>query len=545
VSSGALRACTAASTPHISIHCSALLPCSDLPLLASPEEVAAAYRRLRLPDRAAAPQAHREALQAFVVQWCGPAGGDLEEELYGPGGAALPPPPPGWLPGVADPGARAWAAHLHRTWAALARRAVPAVPLHPDRHTLLWLPRPFVVPGARFREAYYWDSLWTVRGLLASGLTALATDVALNLIHLAMKHGFVPNGSRSYYLNRSQPPVLAAVVAAVHAATGDAALLRAALPALLKEHAHWTAAPKQVEVRGADGQLHSLSRYWADWEQPRPESRREDEATAAAAGLGEASPALRGALYRELASAAESGWDFSSRWLREAGALHSARTTAVVPADLNALLHRAERAVAGFAEQLGDAAVARRFAALAERRLRAIAAVHWDGASGQWRDAVLLGGGAFERSRGAFASNWVPLWCGCAAEGSAQAAAAVASLRASGLVQAGGVAASLERSGQQWDWPNAWPPLQSMLAEGCRVYGGHQGAALAADLAQRYLRTARAAWEASGRMFEKFDATAVGAAGGGGEYEVVDGFGWSNGVALEMMERYGWPQEAV
>ena len=66
---------------------------------------------------------------------------------------------------------------------------------------------------------------------------------------------------------------------------------------------------------------------------------------------------------------------------------------------------------------------------------------------------------------------------------------------------------------------------------------------LAAQLAAQYLRTAHAAWRQSGRMWEKFDARRAGAPGGGGEYAVVSGFGWTNGVALALLHRYGWAAE--
>lgn len=156
--------------------------------------------------------------------------------------------------------------------------------------------------------------------------------------------------------------------------------------------------------------------------------------------------------------------------------------------------------VATFAAELGEADTAAAFTRHAEQRLDAINSLLWDAGAGQWRDLVMAEGpggapppapgGApgsasdapppvctdWRQSGVVAASNWVPLYCGCAAAGSPQAAAAVAGLRGSGLVAQAGVAVTLTNTGQQWDWPNCWPPLTCMLLEGCREYGGEAGA---------------------------------------------------------------------
>ena len=289
--------------------------------------------------------------------------------------------------------------------------------------------------------------------------------------------------------------------------------------------------------------------------------------------------------------------------------IHKQLTAWMVPPCLLLLLPQMERNIASFAEELGQAEVAAGYAQHAQRRLEAIQALLWHEGSGQWRDLVMaereVEGSlssddnilieeaavspaaapaemvcrTFQHSGVVAASNWVPLYCGCTPAGSQQADAAVAALQSSGLLQAAGVAVTLSATGQQWDWPNAWPPVTCMLLEGCQRYGGAQGSQvgaqgwrgrqrqrdrwcglpvysiipirlaalqLAGALAQQYLETAHAAWQRSGRMFEKFDATAPeGAAGGGGEYECVDGFGWTNGVALLLLENYGWQPAAT
>merc|ERR1712039_793261 len=86
--------------------------------------------------------------------------------------------------------------------------------------------------------------------------------------------------------------------------------------------------------------------------------------------------------------------------------------------------------------------------------------------------------------------------------------------------------------GQQWDWPNAWPPLQLMLMEGLAFAGERS---LARHLASEWLSTGLEAWKTTGYMYEKYNATWPGHGGSGGEYTPQIGFGWSNGVALSLL----------
>jgi alpha,alpha-trehalase len=84
----------------------------------------------------------------------------------------------------------------------LRPQATPPLGAGPLPSTLLPLPHPTVVPGDRFRETYYWDSLWVLHGLLASGMGATAAGLVRNLMHMLGAVGHVPNGGRGYYLNR-------------------------------------------------------------------------------------------------------------------------------------------------------------------------------------------------------------------------------------------------------------------------------------------------------------------------------------------------------
>jgi alpha,alpha-trehalase len=649
----------------------------DLVLRRDPEEVARlaaaapALKPLLSPggsnDDHPSPAAARAALAAFLDEHCDPPGSDLEPHT--PEDWRPDPPRLSQLgPRPAEAGALETAAAaaglplltdderaavhelartvVHARWKVLCRRwkgsggddcdATSAARL---RSSLLPLPEPQMVPGDRFREAYYWDSYWVVRGLLASGMARTAAATVRNLVAMAGETtevesggnserrplpppgGHVPNGARCYYLNRSQPPLLSMMVRAVaeellqSAATADAhALLRLALPAVERELEHWQSPPKQVIVvasTGGDGQAaaspdhhYALARYWAQWDAPRPESQREDEQTAQEAPCRHG----RRRLMRDLASAAESGWDFSTRWMvpppaatffaeaqrfqggksatataTQPPSLASLRTTRVVPADLNAFLYRAERDAAWAARTLGQAEKAGQLEARARARRQAMQALLWDDAAACWRDGWLVRrwkqsvGGESEdaafpaiedddeegeeeegasatghdrpwvlhRSPGVFASNYVPLWCGLLdddADPTPTADRVAASLLSSGLLAPGGVAASLYASGQQWDWPNVWPPLQHALAEGLmRSAGGSlQARALGLGIAAAYARAVLGGWRlagglGSGELHEKYDARGGGREGAGGEYAPQVGFGWTNGALLSLL----------
>ncbi|GIL86892.1 hypothetical protein Vretifemale_15069 [Volvox reticuliferus] len=485
---------------------------------------------------------------------------------------------------------------VHGLWKTLCRQVSPTVINDTDRHTILPLPHPFIVPGDRFRECYSlgpdacsnWDSYWIIRGLLACDLVPAAECLVRNLLHLVDVWGFVPNGARQYYTNRSQPPLLSAMVLALWNVSNDDSLLDDALPLLVKQHRYWNAGNKAVRVRAGgqskqedddgDGrddragrsvkashegasEVFTLSRYHSDHYAPRPESFREDVQLAAMAGVSGREAAL---LFCDVASAAESGWDFSSRWFVGGDGLQYTRTTQIVPADLNAWLYRMERDIAAIAAQLGATQLQNEFMARASARLRGINAVMWSAADNCWHDlllresrgtmssapaqdtAFLFGNSVssaesavydVELRSGVFASNWVPLWCGCAEPGSALAEAAVMGLQASGLVQPGGLLTSLYHSGEQWDAPNAWPPLVHMIIEAAVESGVTNGTALANQLADNWLHANMVAWQATGHMHEKYNGYVPGGIGRGGEYKPQVGFGWSNGVLMALLER--------
>ena len=411
--------------------------------------------------------------------------------------------------------------HIDWLWPALTRRTPDA----PPGSSLLPLPRPYVVPGGRFREGYYWDSWFTMLGLQAAGREDLVDDMVENFASEIDRFGHVPNGNRSYYLSRSQPPFFALMVELAASKEGDAALQKW-LPQMRREHAYWMRgagrlAPGQAEanvVRLADGTL--LNRYWDDADTPRPESYLQDVQTARdAPGRPQAE------VWRDLRAAAESGWDFSSRWFGDGRTLATIRTTSIVPVDLNALMVAMERAIARGCALAADKPCAAEFDARAKRRVAAIDRHLWhpDGyyADYDWR----LG-----RLRDAkTAAMLYPLFVGAARPDRAARTLRTAECA---LLQPGGLATTTARTGQQWDAPNGWAPLQWIADQAARRY--HRPA-LAQAIDARFLASVERVYASEHKLEEKYVVDGSGGAGGGGEYPLQDGFGWTNGVVLEML----------
>jgi alpha,alpha-trehalase len=414
--------------------------------------------------------------------------------------------------------------HINALWPVLTRAPDSA----DNRSSLIPLPNPYVVPGGRFREIYYWDTYFTMQGLVESGRTDLVKHMLDNFAHLIRTVGHIPNGNRSYYLTRSQPPYFAAMVG-LYASATDTNQVLGYLDALEREHAFWMngaeqLAPGQVYrrvVRMPDGVV--LNRYWDDSAEPRPESFRPD------VEIGRTLPEEKRAdFYRNARATAESGWDFSSRWMRDPKDLRTLETVEIIPVDLNSLLYNAERTIAAlraFRKGAGDSAVAHRFSQGAEARRQAILLMYHPEAGFffdmRWRTGELV------TDRPSLAAA-APLYFGIA---TADQGTHVARRLERDFLKPGGFVTTNFASGQQWDAPNGWPPLEWLTIEGVRRYGR---ADLADKAAARWLGLIQRTYRATGRMMEKYDVVNVNRRAGGGEYPTQDGFGWTNGVALAL-----------
>lgn len=426
----------------------------------------------------------------------------------------------------ADPN-RSLERHIETLWPVLTRHPRQ----HAPRSSLLPLPHPYMVPGGRFIELYYWDSYFTMLGLHNKSCPEChrrLTAMADNFTYLIDTYGHVPNGNRTYYLSRSQPPVFAFMVEmfeerGIRTATEF-------LPQLRQEHRFWMDGANELRpgechrrcVRMPNGDL--LNRYWDDRDSPREESCAEDMLTA------RQSKRPVHEVYRDLRAGAESGWDFSSRWQDDAQDLSSIRTTSIVAVDLNCLLFKLEYEIARLSDLQGDTVIAAEFHQRVKQRRNAIH--HWF-----WN----------EKEQAFFDYDWrrdqprthltaatlAPLFARVANENQAQQVAETVCRR---LLTAGGIATTeIDESGQQWDKPNGWAPLQWMAIKGFSNYGHHD---LALTIAHRWQLIVSELYRVESRLVEKYVLRPTTLHASGGEYALQDGFGWTNGVVAHLLRDY-------
>ena len=419
--------------------------------------------------------------------------------------------------------------HIDSLWYQLTR----TTPQTPQYSSALPLPKPYVVPGGRFREMYYWDSYFTMLGLAESGRQDLLSDMVGNFAYLIDTYGHIPNGARTYYLSRSQPPFFFAMVGLLSKDDPAAAYARY-LPQLKLEYEFWMEGANALRPGEAhrrvvalqDGSI--LNRYWDDKDTPRDESYREDVEVAQASGR----PVQQ--VYRDLRAAAESGWDFGARWFADGRTRGSIETTEIIPVDLNSLLFGLENAIRVACEHGGNTACATDFAHRATARRAAMDKYLWDPAQGTYYDYLWTHQAAIKRIN---AASLFPLFFAAASNAQASAVA-VATTRE--LLQPGGIVTTPQRTGQQWDAPNGWAPLQWIAIDGLRRNGSPQ---LAEIIACRWMVNVQNVYAQTGKLVEKYDVMTIGRKGGGGEYPNQDGFGWTNGVMRKLMALY--PQDAT
>lgn len=410
--------------------------------------------------------------------------------------------------------------HILSLWPVLTRQ--------PDDYnsysSLIPLPHDYIVPGGRFAEIYYWDSYFTILGLKASGRIDLVRNMVDNFAFLIDSLGFIPNGNRKYYLSRSQPPYFSLMVAVL--AEDDEEALSRYLPVLEKEYDFWMQGEEKLEFPGdALGHVVKLSdgtvvnRYWDHDPRPRPEAYKED------VHLQQQSARPAEDLYRNLRSACESGWDFSARWFEKGKGLESIRTTELIPVDLNCLLYHHELLLAQAFRKKDKADKAREFAQRADQRRRAIVTFMWSPETKYFYDYHFP---TEQRSDVATLAGTFPLYFNLV---SGDVAKAVGEKLSVEFLAPGGLKTTLIESGQQWDAPNDWAPLQWIAYTGMRNYGLNE---VAEDIKKRWLAVNTRVYFSTGKMMEKYNVMDTTMVAGGGEYPNQDGFGWTNGVFMVM-----------
>jgi alpha,alpha-trehalase len=261
-----------------------------------------------------------------------------------------------------------------------------------------------------------------------------------------------------------------------------------------------------------------LNRYWDDRPLPREESWKEDIELVANLDFTQSREH-----YRDIRAAAESGWDFSSRWFRDDKRMSTIHTTDILPIDLNALLYYLELKLGKWTK----GTTGQQYARAAEQRKTIFDRFFWNDTEGfyfdyDWRQR--------EQTKTWSLAAAFPLFLGLASDQQAQS---VADNLERKFLRDGGLVTTLNETGQQWDSPNGWAPLQWVAVRGLHSYG-YDG--LARNIILRWVDLNKSVYHRTGKMMEKYNVCDLSLKAGGGEYPLQDGFGWTNGVAVAFRD---------
>ena len=413
--------------------------------------------------------------------------------------------------------------HINLLWDQLKRRN------RLNRGSLIALPYSYIVPGGRFSEQFYWDTYFIMLGLAADKRWVTIDGMMKNYAFMIRKYGFIPSANRTYLLSRSQPPFFSHMVRLLAQHRGKTRTFAEYLPYMLIEYRFWMKGRSSVAKteHGAFARvvkMHSgemMNRYYDNKVSPRPESFKEDVETAEYAKSREARR-----LFLHLRAGAESGWDFSSRWFTDPHDIRTIHTADIIPVDLNCLLYQLEFTIAEAYRLIKNPISAKKYQNLADSRSAAIQAYCWDADADFFVDynyhhnaptGQLTLAGVF------------PLYARIATQ--AQADLVAARLQRD-FLQPGGLQTTLIENGEQWDAPNGWAPLQWIAIEGLRNYGHDE---LATTIKDRWVSLTKRVYADQHKLIEKYNVRDRSGLGGGGEYPLQDGFGWTNGVLAALL----------
>ncbi|CAI5452087.1 unnamed protein product [Caenorhabditis angaria] len=500
----------------------------DMPMKQNPQDVLNAFN-LKFQNSTAPEKINKTDLQTFIDQYFSAAGTELIQCV-----------PDDWkekpekLATIKDPQLREWAYKLNGIWKQLCRKIDPSIEQHNSRYSLLYVPHHFIIPGGRFREFYYWDAYWIVKGLIASEMYNTTRSMIRNLATMVNTHGFVPNGGRVYYLQRSQPPFLSAMVYELYEATNDKDFIAELLPTLKKELDFWDQ-NRMINVT-MDNKTYKLYQYKTASNVPRPESYRVDTENSAKFGND---TARQQQFYQDIASAAESGWDFSTRWFSDHLTISTIETTNVIPVDLNGLVCWNMDILEYLYEQVGDMDNSETFRSRRADFRNSVHNVFYNKTDGTFYDYNVR---SKSHNANFYTSTAVPLFTNCyntMNTGIVQKTFDYMDRMGAFTYPSGIPTSMIQNSEEQWDFPNGWSPNNHMIIEGLRKSANPEMQDQGFEIASKWVLGNFKVFYETGHMWEKYNV--IGSypqPGSGGEYDVQDGFGWTNGAILDLLLTY-------
>ncbi|MCJ7933201.1 MAG: trehalase [Chryseobacterium sp.] len=411
------------------------------------------------------------------------------------------------------------AEHIEKLWDELTRTA------YEEKGTLLKLPKPYIVPGGRFNEFFYWDSYFIMLGLQVSGRVEMMENIVENCSYLIQHIGFVPNASRTHFLSRSQPPYFSLMLDLLFETTNDGEIYTKYHDTLEKEYAFWMNGEKGIGsdssvkrvVKTKDGDL--LNRYYDAENAPRPESYLID--------IKDHKSASGDEFYRNIRSACESGWDFSSRWFADGEHIQTIETLNLAEVDLNCLLWHLEMTLSKSSALQNLRDKEKYFAERAAKRKQMISKYFWDEDAKIYKDYHIQKN---TKTPSEHIAALYPLFLGLADQKQAEGVARNISEK---FLYQGGLVTTTKKTGQQWDLPNAWAPYQWLGFTSMKNYGFNE---LAEKIKNNWCSNVERVYQNTGKLMEKYNALDTETIAGGGEYPNQDGFGWTNGVYLQLQQ---------
>jgi alpha,alpha-trehalase len=377
--------------------------------------------------------------------------------------------------------------HVSRYWSVLIRNG----------QTLSFpLSGRFVKPGGFFKWFFYWDSYFTILGLVVQGEWQLAKEVVEGLVEEIEAFGRVPNynGSQSVCTSRSQSPFLTSVIREVYPSINDLAWFDRVAAAATREYEdYWLAEPHHTEL--------GLSRFID------------------LGGNGGCKTVPDSPHYRSIG---ESGWDNTPRFGDDA--------TQVVPVDLNCQLYRYEQDLAVFSDELSEKEKATLWRARADKRLDLINRYLWDEGTGFYKDYDLRTGEWLQNTPRSLAS-FVPLWAGVADQDQAMQI-----LRYLPDFEYDHGLVACEKGwtdGTEHNHPTGWPYSHWYVCKGLQTYGYQDDAS---RIAMKWLRLIANEFTSTGAIRERYNVVDP-TAPAPGRYPPQRGFAWTNGVYAALLVR--------
>ncbi len=374
-----------------------------------------------------------------------------------------------------------------------------------DNGTLIGLPYPYTVPAVgHFDELYYWDTYFTNKGLEELGDYTQIKYNTDDILFLVEKYGFMPNGNRTYYLSRSQPPFLSQMVREVYEHSKDKEWLKGAYEILLKEYDFWMnkrISPVGLNVYGGDVDKNDFAGKVQHFEKRTKIQWSEKPYD----------------LARHCVICCESGWDMNPRWGREG--------FNYLPVDLNSLMYMFEKNMEFFSTVLGLGK--EEFWSNAAKHRKELMMNYMCADDGVLYDYNFV---SEQRSLMLTAASLYPLFTNMLTQ--EEVDKSISKLMS--LEAEYGVLTCEENSEigtYQWNYPNGWPCLQYISAVGLKNYGYHEDAK---RIALKYVTLAENVFNETGNLWEKYNVVEGNTEVCSENYHMPVMMGWTAGAYLSL-----------